>query len=110
MLQSNLILFNGIQVAIDQEFETVWSSTRPAVGRRHQFGKTYDDSDADEVGSEVESEEFILLQRRVDRMENSIGNIVSKIDAVFFKLEAMERAKAKRREIIGKLLDDIAEV
>jgi len=45
----------------------------------------------------------------VDRMEHSIGSIVSKIDAVLVKLEAMERAKLKRRETMGKLLDSITE-
>ena len=50
------------------------------------------------------------LSRRVDRMEHSIGSIVSKIDAVLVKLEAMERAKLKRRETMGKLLDSITEV
>jgi hypothetical protein len=55
-------------------------------------------------------EEFTLLQRRVDRMEHSIGSIVSKIDAVLVKLEAMERAKAKRRETMSKMLDSITEV
>lgn len=43
-------------------------------------------------------------------MEHSIGSIVSKIDAVLVKLEAMERAKLKRRETMGKLLDSINEV
>ena len=43
-------------------------------------------------------------------MEHSIGSIVSKIDAVIVKLEAMERAKLKRRETMGKLLDNITEV
>ena len=52
----------------------------------------------------------MLLQRRVDRMENSIGSIVTKIDAVLVKLEAMERAKTKRRETMGKLLDSITQV
>jgi len=60
-------------------------------------------------GGGVPSEEFTLLQRRVDRMEHSIGSIVSKIDTVLVKLEAMERAKAKRRETMGKLLDSISE-
>ena len=50
------------------------------------------------------------LTRRVDRMEHSIGSIVSKIDAVIVKLEAMERAKVKRRENMGKLLDNITDV
>lgn len=50
------------------------------------------------------------LVRRVDRMEHSIGSIVSKIDAVIVKLEIMERAKLKRREVLGRLLDGVAEV
>lgn len=43
-------------------------------------------------------------------MEHSIGSIVSKIDAVIVKLEAMERAKLKRRDVLGKLLDGVTEV
>lgn len=46
----------------------------------------------------------------MDRMEHSIGSIVSKIDAVLVKLEAMEKAKLKRRETMAKLLDSIADV
>jgi len=57
----------------------------------------------------VAYEEFNVLSRRVDRMEHSIGSIVSKIDAVLVKLEAMEKAKLKRRETMGKLLDSINE-
>ena len=52
----------------------------------------------------------VSLSRRVDRMEHSIGSIVSKIDAVLVKLEAMEKAKLKRRETMAKLLDSIADV
>lgn len=58
----------------------------------------------------VQYEEFTVLSRRVDRMEHSIGSIVSKIDAVLVKLEAMEKAKLKRRETMGKILDSITEV
>ena len=61
-------------------------------------------------GRGVTHEEFSMLQRRVDRMEHSIGSIVSKIDAVLVKLEAMEQTKARRRETVGHLLDSIAEV
>ncbi len=43
-------------------------------------------------------------------MEHSIGSIVSKIDAVLVKLEAMEKAKSKRRETMSKILDSITEV
>lgn len=43
-------------------------------------------------------------------MEHSIGSIVSKIDAVIVKLEVMERAKVKRRDVLGRLLDGVMEV
>ena len=46
----------------------------------------------------------------MDRVEHSIGSIVSKIDAVLLKLEAMDKAKIKRRETMTKLLDSIVEV
>lgn len=48
---------------------------------------------------------MIRLVRRVDRMEHSIGSIVSKIDAVIVKLEVMERAKMRRRDVLGRILD-----
>ncbi|BFZ03163.1 hypothetical protein BsWGS_06202 [Bradybaena similaris] len=57
----------------------------------------------------VSFEEFNVLSRRVDRMEHSIGSIVSKIDAVLAKLEAMEKSKIKRRETMGKILDSFTE-
>lgn len=50
------------------------------------------------------------LTRRVDRMEHSIGSIVSKIDAVLVKMEGMEKAKVKRRENMNKILNSISEV
>ena len=96
------------QVALDDEVERAGQGGRPGA---------FDDDDEDIVGGGgggryggVSNEEFTILQRRVDRMEHSIGSIVSKIDAVLVKLEAMERAKAKRRETMGKLLDSISEV
>lgn len=52
----------------------------------------------------------LRLVRRVERMEHSIGSIVSKMDAVIVKLEAMERAKLKRRDVLGRLLDGVMEV
>ena len=71
---------------------------------------TYKSSDRRTSGSGVSHEEFSLLQRRVDRMEHSIGSVVSKIDAILVKLESMEQSRAKRRETMGRLLDSIAEV
>ena len=49
------------------------------------------------------------MARRVDRVEQSIGSMVSKIDSVLLKLETMDKAKIKRRETMTKLLDSIAE-
>ncbi|XP_070844314.1 polycystin-2 isoform X2 [Chaetodon trifascialis] len=96
------------------------SLTRPSSGR--SFPRTQDDSEEDDDedsghssrrrGSSsggVSYEEFQVLVRRVDRMEHSIGSIVSKIDAVIVKLEAMERAKLKRRDVLGRLLDGVME-
>ncbi|XP_061686297.1 polycystin-2 [Syngnathoides biaculeatus] len=57
----------------------------------------------------VSYEEFQVLVRRVDRMEHSIGSIVSKIDAVIVKLEAMERVTLKRRDVLGRLLEGAVE-
>ncbi|XP_008828400.1 polycystin-2 [Nannospalax galili] len=96
------------------------SLPRPLSSR--SFPRSLDDSEEDDdddsghssrrrgsISSGVSYEEFQVLVRRVDRMEHSIGSIVSKIDAVIVKLEIMERAKLKRREVLGRLLDGVAE-
>lgn len=62
------------------------------------------------VDDGVPYEEYAVLARRVDRMEHSIGSIVSKIDAVLIKLDTMEKAKQRRKETMSKLLDSIIEV
>lgn len=100
-------------------------SGRPGTGRRSISGASLNDDSLEESDDEdsgtkssrsgrasngVSYEEFTVLSRRVDRMEHSIGSIVSKIDAVLVKLEAMEKAKLKRRETMGKILDSITEV
>lgn len=104
-MQSDL---EGQKDKLNQEIEDVGTDTKQggdddddAGARRGRMGVTM---------SGVSYEEFTVLSRRVDRMEHSIGSIVSKIDAVLVKLEAMERAKSKRRETMGKILDSITEV
>lgn len=74
-------------------------------------GDTDDEDDESPRGRRggISSEEFAVLSRRVDRVEHSIGSIVSKIDAVLVKLEAMDKAKVKRRETMTRLLDSITE-
>jgi len=97
------------QFALGKEYNEI-KGARAQAG----YGGPDDDEPGDGGGESgpmgASSEEFILLQRRVDRMENSIGSIVTKIDAVLVKLEAMERAKARRRETMSKLLDSISQV
>ncbi|XP_039879868.1 polycystin-2 isoform X1 [Simochromis diagramma] len=96
------------------------SLTRPSSGR--SFPRAQDDSEEDDDedsghssrrrGSSsggVSYEEFQVLVRRVDRMEHSIGSIVSKIDSVIVKLEVMERANLKRRDVVSRLLDGVME-
>jgi len=92
-----------VQVALGKEYNEI-------EGARAKAGLNADDDAEALEGLGASSEEFILLQRRVDRMEHSIGSIVSKIDAVLVKLEAMERAKTRRRETMSKLLDSISQV
>ncbi|XP_016325767.1 polycystin-2-like isoform X1 [Sinocyclocheilus anshuiensis] len=97
-------------------------SSLPRPGSGRSFSRSQDDSEEDDDedsghssrrrGSSsggVSYEEFQVLVRRVDRMEHSIGSIVSKIDAVIVKLEAMERAKMKRRDVLGRILDGVME-
>ncbi|XP_043203547.1 polycystin-2-like isoform X1 [Amphibalanus amphitrite] len=64
---------------------------RPSSGRRSRPGSAF-------VGGGVPHEEFMSLKNRVDRMEHSIGSIVSKIDAVLIKLEGMEKGKPSQRK------------
>ena len=87
----------------EDDSTTTKSEIRGGDGRRRCSGNN-------RGGRGVTHEELSMLQRRVDRMEHSIGSIVSKIDAVLVKLEAMEQTKARRRETVGHLLDSIAEV
>lgn len=42
-------------------------------------------------------------------MEHSIGSIVTKIDVVLQKMDSMEKSKSKRKETMGKMLDDLME-
>ena len=104
----------GQRAAINKEYEDLEER-----GNRPGFdsGDESDDEDSGTKSSRtgrvingVSYDEFTVLSRRVDRMEHSIGSIVSKIDAVLVKLEAMERAKSRRRETMSKLLDSITEV
>ncbi|OWF42403.1 polycystic kidney disease 2-like 1 protein isoform X1 [Mizuhopecten yessoensis] len=108
--------------AINKEYDNLEKTGhRPGTARSgiSENDDTGDESDDDESGTKssrsgrassgVSYEEFTVLSRRVDRMEHSIGSIVSKIDAVLVKLEAMEKAKLKRRETMGKILDSITE-
>ena len=47
------------------------------------------------------------ITRRVERMERSVGSIVTKIDAVIVKLEGMEKNKAKKREAMTRILEQM---
>ena len=47
------------------------------------------------------------ITRRVERMERSVGSIVTKIDAVIVKLEGMEKSKAKKREQMSRILEQM---
>lgn len=113
-----------LQNALTKEYDELEKSQRPESARRSTSRVSFNDDSGDDSEDDnshskssrsgpsqsVSYEEFTVLSRRVDRMEHSIGSIVSKIDAVLVKLEAMEKAKLKRRETMGKILDSITEV
>ncbi|XP_044537555.1 polycystin-2 [Gracilinanus agilis] len=109
-------------LSILQEDLDLDHSSLPRPMSIRSFPRNLDDSEEDDdedsghssrrrgsSSSGVSYEEFQVLVRRVDRMEHSIGSVVSKIDAVIVKLEIMERAKLKRREVLGRLLDGVTE-
>ncbi|KAB7501550.1 Polycystin-2 [Armadillidium nasatum] len=70
-------------------------STRPRTGRN--------------IGPGVSQDEFLILQKRVDGIENNLGSVVNKIDVVLLKLDSMEKSKHKRNEHMGKMFDEIIE-
>lgn len=120
---------DGQRAALDKQYEELEDGERPGTARKGAGSRVSFDGDSDGDSDDDQSsgtkssrggrggsgaggvsyEEFTVLSRRVDRMEHSIGSIVSKIDAVLVKLEAMERAKSKRRETMSKILDSISE-
>ncbi|XP_057314432.1 polycystin-2-like isoform X2 [Hydractinia symbiolongicarpus] len=105
----------GQEAELNEEIEEVERAKSDADKMKSKMNVRDDDDDDSDDGSEggghhgIPSEEFTVLSRRVDRVEHSIGSIVSKIDAVLLKLEAMDKAKIKRRETMTKLLDSISE-
>lgn len=66
--------------------------------------------EAERKANLVSHDEFKILTSRVDTMDSSIGNIVGRIESVLAQLEAIERAKLKRRENMSKILDKLNEV
>ncbi|KAG0723242.1 Polycystin-2 [Chionoecetes opilio] len=98
----------GQKVELEKQIKT---EDRPSSGKASGESDARPASASSGHGSitSVSFEEFSVLQRRVDRLEHSIGSIVSKIDAVLVKLDTMEKAKHKRKETMGKILDTITE-
>ncbi|KAK2536057.1 Pkd2l1 [Columba livia] len=85
------------------------------------LGKSYGDNNLDENLSYVETknnhinkaswvskEEFQVLLQRVLPLEQSIKSIGFKIDAVVKKLDMLERNKLKRKDLLGKPLDNVS--
>lgn len=100
----------GQKVELEKQIKT---EERPNSAKASAESETRPASASESSGhgsiTSVSFEEFSVLQRRVDRLEHSIGSIVSKIDAVLVKLDTMEKTKHKRKETMGKILDTITE-
>jgi len=67
------------------------------------------ESESDDEEKYISSEEFKMLMKRVDQSEESVGNIVNKMDDILNKLESMDKSKIKRRETMSRLIDSIIE-
>eukprot|EP00094_Tigriopus_californicus_P009732 TCALIF_09381-PA protein Name:"Similar to PKD2 Polycystin-2 (Bos taurus)" AED:0.09 eAED:0.09 QI:23/1/1/1/0.9/0.90/11/108/699 len=109
---------NEILDALDdesEEEETIENEPRPKSGKEARALRSARIKSAAAGGrpksaqGNVGGEQFGVLCRRVDRMEHSIGSIVTKIDAVLIKLESMEKGKTKRKATMSKILGAITE-
>ncbi|XP_057314435.1 polycystin-2-like [Hydractinia symbiolongicarpus] len=67
------------------------------------------EEEEDDSEREIGYEEYKMLFKRVDRAEQSVSSIVSKVESVLMKLEAMDQAKAKRRDTMSRLIESISE-
>ena len=67
------------------------------------------DDEEEEGDDKATPESFQGLQKKVDGLEGSVGNIVSKIDALLGKLESLERAKMSKREEVRGALNSMQE-
>lgn len=65
------------------------------------------ETESDDGQRYASSDEFKTLMKRVDKSEESVTNIVTKIESVLTKLEKMDKAKLKRRATMQQLIDNI---
>ncbi|KAM3834677.1 polycystin-2-like protein 1 [Vipera latastei] len=87
------------KVALNEEIEHLGKSFRDntldntlgfAETKNNQVNKT----------SQISEEEFQILLRRVLKLENSVGGIISKTEALVIKLEDIERSKMKKKDLV----------
>lgn len=55
-------------------------------------------------------QEMTMLQRRVDRMEQSVSTVMQKLNSVLTQLDSIERTKKKRSQAMKRLVDNINQV
>jgi len=107
---------DGQEAALMEDIEELERAMSDAEGLRSTvtLNDEEDEEEEDEEDEEedepryIPSEEFAILTRRVDRVEHSIGNIVSKIDSVLNKLDIMDKRKIQKKDVITRLLDNIS--
>ncbi|XP_026570283.1 polycystic kidney disease 2-like 1 protein [Pseudonaja textilis] len=87
------------KVALNEEIENLGKSFRDntldntlgfAEAKNNQANKT----------GRISEEEFQILLRRVLKLENSVGGIISKTEALVIKLEDLERSKMKKKDSV----------
>ena len=75
-----------------------------------ELDSEYDQIKASGEASGMENKEALLMYRRIERTDRSVSGLTDKVDSIVSQLERVERAKAKRRETMSKLLENITEV
>ncbi|CAF4587465.1 unnamed protein product [Rotaria sp. Silwood1] len=101
--------FKSDLTAIENNLNVNIQSLKNQSQAAKQFNAKNQNTNENIDANRITYDEFAIVVRRIDRMEYSIGNIVSKIDDVLTKLEVLEKSKMKRRDALTRILNTISE-
>ncbi|XP_053166178.1 polycystic kidney disease 2-like 1 protein [Hemicordylus capensis] len=94
------------RVALNAEIENLGKSFQGSSLEDAPLALTETKNNQANQSSLVSEEGFKTLLRRVLQLEQSVGSIMAKTEAVANKLEGLERTKPKEKDPMGKFLDN----